>query len=113
MTDYLQEAEDAKQSFVEEGRTVVLRNYRKSGPNYAPLSTAIDSDPIYVLQTKSKKYEFDQDLITATSKVLLFPHDCGITKSMKVIDGSELSITSIEELKPANQVIFYRVIIDG
>lgn len=113
MSDHSQEAKDAAKAFKEEGRAIVLRTYTKTGSSYDPILKPNDSAPVYALQTKAKKYEYDRGLVTATSKVLLVESTIPITKDMKVIDGSELSITSLEPLQLGDDVIFYRVMVDG
>ena len=113
MSDHSQEIIDAREAFRAEGRAIVLRTYADAGSAYDPVTTPSDSAPVYALQVKARKNEFDRDLITSTSKVLLIESTIPITKDMKIIDDGEFSITSIDPLQLGEQAIFYRVIIDG
>ena len=114
MSDHTQEAKDAKDAFIEDGRPVLIRTYTQTGPANNPTITPTDSDPTYALQTKAKKYEYDRGLVTNTSKVLLMNNDTALETSMKIVDdGIEFKITNIEPLRVGEGVIFYRVMIDG
>lgn len=112
MSDYSSEIASAKADIEAAGRAVVLRTFVTVGTAYDPARIEVNTDAM-ALQTKAKKSEYDRGLITATSRVYLFPADAAIVKDMKIIDGTELSITSIEPLQPGEGIIFYRVIANG
>lgn len=112
MADYTEEALGVIEDIKEAGRLATLRTRVVSGSAIDPTVTVTDK-PIYILQTKGVKAEYDQGLITTTSKVHLVGAEYIIDTNSKIVDGQEYNVTHVGELRPGEQVIMYRVIVDA
>ena len=102
----------AERLIAKHGRTVQIRSVTKTGPAYDPYQTATDT-PVKAVQVSHTKDDRDQGLVTKTSKAFLIDAQTEITTAMSIVDGAVYSITSIDKLQPGDQVIRYRITVDG
>lgn len=112
MSDHGEFVELAQELIAEEGRTVHIRSVTKTGPAYDPNITTTDT-PAKAVQVSHTKDDRDQGLVTKTSKAFLIDAQTEITAAMSIVDGAVYSITSIDKLQPGDQLIRYRITVDG
>ena len=115
--DYVDGAEDLLAADNEYGRPVKIVYQIKSGPDYAPVLTPVETE-INALVMAFKAYEIDGTLIQASDKKLIVATaeiqpviaDGGKLTGMSIIDGGKtLSIVNAEEVAPGDSVIMYKI----
>ena len=112
MSDHLVFVQQAENDIAEDGRDVTLVSFIKDGPSYDPIVTPVKTKT-KALEVGFNRREIDNGLASATSKVFLMPASSNVSDDMKVIDDTEFSITSIVRIKPGDQLVMYRVVVDA
>lgn len=109
MADYTKAAATASKLITANGRSLTLRHFTSTGPDYAPVLTAVDDAVIGVVLPYSLN-SVDGTLIQQDDKKVLLSSAIAPTPDGKVVMASVVySVVSIKELNPGGTVVFYQV----
>lgn len=99
----------AKRLIRENGRAVTVRALVRSGPEYDPVLTPVDS-PAYAVQT-----EFDSKdtaagwLIESQDVAYLLSSAVPVDKSMRLVDGRDYEVVNVRVIVPGPRIVLYKV----
>lgn len=91
------------------GRTVQLVSITDSGPAWNPVQGEVETDVI-AMQLSYKANEIDGDLVQADDKLFMMDSSEEPNTAQRIKDGEiNYSIVSVNELRPADDKILYKV----
>lgn len=105
---YTRLAGTAVQMIAKYGRSMALRSQATSGPEWDPVIVTTDT-AINGVVVDYSLFEIDGTVIQQGDKRILVGAAVMPTVAMKLVDGVEMSIVNVKEIKPGDTVIAYEV----
>lgn len=89
------------------GRDITVRNNTKSGPDYDPVLTPVDTPNVKAAVFDYDASEVDGTTIQRNDKEFLIASTSTILKTSKLVDGDTYQIISLEEVQPGSELLLY------
>ena len=90
------------------GRDIIVRNFTKTGPNYAPVLTPVDTPNVKAAVFDYDANEIDGSTIQRDDKEFVIASSATILKTSKLVDGDkQYQIISLEEVQPGSELLMY------
>jgi hypothetical protein len=105
---YIDAAADILSAIAEYGRSMTLRSKTSTGTAWDPTLTNSDQTIKGVVKDYSA-FEIDGTLVMQGDKKIILGATYAPTTAMKIVDGIEMSIVSVKEIKPGDTVLAYEV----
>lgn len=92
------------------GRNITLTTTTNSGTDWNPTQSTSDAT-VKAVNVKITEKQIEAGLATAESRAYLIDSQQTVSKGQSITDGDTYNINRVEEIKPGNQSILYRVFV--